>query len=214
MTGIKFGRTSLVAVAAIALAAAPAAAQVCAGYPNASGQTSLGLRASFPTGGTTFGVEASRKWHNPMGAFVNLNLMMPEAEGEDNIAIFGGGLSYDVGSFVPAIPAWLSVCPIAAATFSSHDGVTTLNIPLGVGFGMTLATTPTFSIHPFLIPQFVLTRVSADNISLSDNNFGFGGGALIKFRGVYGGITLGKILVDGSDTDITFSGGLTFPASM
>lgn len=75
----------------------------------ASRQARAGLRVSFPTGGTTFGVEASRTWMNPMGAFVNLNLLMPEAEGADNVAISGGGLSCVIGSFVPAMPTWLSV---------------------------------------------------------------------------------------------------------
>jgi hypothetical protein len=214
MSGDRIARTTIAVAAALALAAVPAAAQICAGYPNSPGQTSVGLRASFPTGGTTLGVEASRNWMNPMAAFVNVNLLMPDEDDSDNVAVLGGGLAYEVGGFIPAVPTWLSVCPVAGVTFMSQDDVTTLTFPLGVGFGMTLATTETFSINPFVIPQFVLTRISVEDVSTSDNNFGIGAGGIIKFRGVYGGVTLGKIFVDGSDTDITFSGGLTFPARL
>jgi hypothetical protein len=199
------------AVAAMLGAAAPAAAQICAGQPTEPGQTSIGARASFPTGGTTLGVEASRNWNNPMGAFVSFNLLLADDDGADNTPIFGGGLAYEVGGFIPAIPVWLSVCPVGAVTFASANDVTQLTVPLGVGFGTTFGT-PDLSIHPFVIPQFVLTRISVDDVSVSDNNFGFGAGAFAKLRGVYGGITVGKILVEGSDTDVAFQAGLVFPA--
>lgn len=203
--------TGFIVVAGLALAAAPAAAQICAGYPNSPGQTSVGLRASFPTGGTTIGVEASRNWTNPMAAFVNLNLLMPDDDDADNTPIIGGGLAYEIGDMITAAPAWLSICPVAGVTFMSQNDVTQLTFPLGVGFGMTIATTEDFSINPFVIPQFVLMRVSSDDVSTSSSDFGLGAGGIIKFRGVYGTVTLGKVFADDRDTEITIAGGLTFP---
>jgi hypothetical protein len=197
-------------VTALLVGAAPAAAQICAGQPTEPGQTSIGLRGSFPSEGTTLGVEASRNWNNPMGAFVSFNLLLADDDEVDNTPIFGGGLAYEVGSFIPAVPAWLSICPVGAVTFATANDVTQLTVPLGVGFGTTFGT-PDFSLHPFLIPQFVLTRVSVDDVSVSDNNFGFGAGGFVKMRGVYAGLTVGKILVEGSDTDVAFQLGLVFP---
>jgi hypothetical protein len=201
------------ALAGAALAvfmASPAAAQLCAGQPTIPGQTSVGLRASFPTGGTQLGIEASRNWLNPLAAFANLNLLMVDADDEDNVPIVGLGFAYEVTDFIPAIPAWLSVCPVAAATIEVGDA-TGFSIPLGVGFATTIGTAEGFSINPFVIPQFVLTRLALDGAT-TDHNFGFGFGAMLRFHGVYAGVTAGRLLIDGSDFDIAFHGGLTFPA--
>jgi hypothetical protein len=208
-------RSSLAAfagAAAIATAAAPAAAQVCAGQPTAPGQTSIGARASFPTGGTQLGIDAGRNWNNPLGVFVSLNLLMPDDDEADNVAVIGGGFAYEVGEFLPPVPAWLSICPVAAVNVTTGD-VTTLNIPLGVGFGMSIAANG-FEILPFVIPQFVITRMSVDDVTVSDNNFGIGFGGFAKFSGVYGGVTLNRIFVDNTDTDIAFQAGLVFPARL
>jgi hypothetical protein len=198
-------------VFAAVVMATPAAAQICSGYPTAPGQTSIGLRASFPTAGTQLGIEASRNWRNPLGAFVNVNLLLPDAEGADNVPVIGLGFAYEVTDFLPAVPAWLSVCPVAAVTIEAGDN-TGFTIPVGVGFGTTIGTPEAFTIHPFIIPQFVLTRVKVDDVTFSDNNFGFGAGAFVKFGGVYGGVTLGKIMASGTDVSIAFQGGLTIPA--
>lgn len=212
MRGMNSSFAALAGAAALVFAAAPAAAQVCAGQPTAPGQTSIGARASFPTGGTQLGIEASRNWNNPLGVFVNLNLLLPDADDADNVAVIGGGFAYEVGGFIPAVPEWLSICPVAAVTVTTGD-VTTFNIPVGVGFGTRIAANG-FEILPFAIPQFVLTRVSIDGVSTSDQNFGIGFGGFAKFSGVYGGVTLNRVFVDGASTDIAFQGGLVFPARL
>jgi hypothetical protein len=209
------GNKGVIAAVAVALAvtAVPAAAQICSGYPTSPGQTSIGLRASFPTGTTTLGVEASRNWMNPLGAFASVNLLMPDADDADNRTAVGLGFAYEVTDFLPAVPAWLSVCPVAAVAVDFGDD-TGFTIPLGVGFGTSFGTGEGFEIQPFVIPQFVLTRISVGGVSSTDQNFGIGFGAFAKFSGVYGGVTLGKIFVGGSDVDIAFQGGLTFPARL
>jgi hypothetical protein len=204
---------ALAGAVALVFAAAPASAQVCAGMPTAPGQTSIGARASFPTVGTVLGIEASRNWNNPLGVFVNLNLLMPDADDADNTTLIGAGLAYEVGGFIPAVPAWLSVCPVAAVTLDLGGDATGFTIPLGVGFGTRFAANG-FEILPFVIPQFVLTRFSVEGVNFDDQNFGIGFGGFAKFSGVYGGVTLNRIFVDGASTDIAFQGGLVFPARL
>jgi hypothetical protein len=209
---MKTGRTTMIAAAgalALALTAAPAAAQICSEYPTARGQTSIGLRASFPDGGTSIGVEASRNWMNPLGVFANLNLVMPDNEG-DRYTVGGLGFAYEVGDFIPAVPAWLSVCPTAAVTVEAGDA-TRFSLPLGLGFGTVIGTPEGFTIQPYVMPQFVMTRVSLDDVTLTDHNFGIGAGVFAKFGGVYGGVTLGRLMAADEDVTIAFRGGLTFP---
>jgi hypothetical protein len=210
MKARKTVMTAAAGTMALFLAAAPAAAQICSGYPTARGQTSVGLRASFPTEGTTVGIEASRNWQNPLGVFANLNLLMPDADEADNVAIGGVGLAYEITEFVPAVPEWLSVCPTAAVTIQGGDA-TTFTVPVGVGFGTTIGTAEGFSILPFVMPQFVMTRVSLDDVTVTDHNFGIGAGVFARFSGVYGGVTFGRIMASEEDATITFQGGLTFP---
>lgn len=196
---------------ALLLAAGPVAAQICSGYPTARGQTSIGARAAFPEGATQIGIEASRNWMNPLGVFANLNLLMPDAEGADNVPVIGLGFAYEVTDMIPVVPAWLSVCPVAAVTIEAGDA-TGITIPLGVGFGTSIGLTENLDINPFIIPQFVLTRVTTDNVTVTDNDFGFGAGAHVRFGGVYAGVTLGKVFVTGSDLTVAFQGGITIPA--
>jgi hypothetical protein len=210
---VRYGTfAALAGAVALVFAAAPASAQVCAGMPTAPGQTSIGARASFPTGGTQFGIEAGRNWNNPLGVFVNLNLLMPEDDNEDNVAVIGGGFAYEVGDFIPAVPAWLSICPLVAVAVTTGDA-TRFDIPVGVGFGTRIAANG-FEILPFVIPQFVITRVSVDGVTFSDNNFDIGFGGYAKFSGVYGGVTLNRVFMDETDTAITFHAGLVFPARL
>jgi hypothetical protein len=209
---VKKRITSAFAGALVAVfMASPVAAQICAGYPTVPGQSSIGLRASFPTGGTQLGIEGSRNWNNPLAVFANVNLLIADADDVDNVPVFGLGFAYEVAEFIPAVPGWLSVCPVAAASIEAGDA-TAISIPLGVGFGTTFGTGEGFAISPFVIPQFRFVRVSLDDVTATDSNFGLGFGALLRFGGVYAGVTLGRQFIDGADFDVTFQGGLTIPA--
>jgi hypothetical protein len=201
---------SVVIAVLAGVTASDAGAQVCAGFPTVDGQSSLGGRVGFASS-TSLGVEGSYNVAGPLGFFANLNILVPEEEEADNQSIIGGGASYEVSGFIPAIPAGLSVCPVAAATFSSLEGATTLTVPVGAGFGTTLALEGGPAIMPFVIPQFVLTRISAKDVDVvSDTNFGIGVGALARLGALYGGLSLGKVFVEGSDVDVAIRAGLTF----
>jgi hypothetical protein len=213
-TLIKSGWTMGMAAVFGLIAVPEAEAQFCAGYPTMSGQSSLGVKAAFPDRGDIFGVEGSYNMAGPLAVFASFNLLMPADDGHDhdhdNVSIFGGGVAYEVGGFIPAIPAGLSVCPVAAVGFSTDHGATTLTVPVGIGFG-TVIGAEGISVMPYVMPQFVLTRISARDVDvLSDTNFGIEAGFLARFANFYAGVTLNRLFVDHADTDFAIRAGLTF----
>jgi len=201
--------TAVMAGLAFALPA-ESAAQVCAGYAAMPGSFSAGAHVSTPAGGTALGLEASANYASPLGSFANFSLVRPDGDGARE-SIFGAGLSYEVTQFVPVIPAWLSVCPVAAVSISSIDGTTNFSVPLGVGFGTTIPLAAGLDLMPFAVPQFVLTRLSVENVTVRDHNFGIGFGALAGMNNLYAGVTAGKQFVEGADDiDVSLRAGLRF----
>lgn len=205
--------TAAAGALALIAGAQPAAAQICAAQVTSPGQSSIGLRAGF-SDGTSIGVEAARNWNNPLGAFASVDLRLSDDDADRNEPTIGAGLAWEIGDYLPPVPAWLSICPVAALAVSFGDNVTTLNIPLGVGFGTVIGTGEGFQILPYIMPQFVFVRISTDELTLTDNDFGIGFGAFAKFPGVYGGITFNRLFETGADIDWTLRAGLTFPARM
>jgi hypothetical protein len=208
----------LVAFAAFALVSAQeAAAQVCAGYPAQQGQYSLGARWSNSVGllspgtGTALGVEASLNRPGNAGVFGIVNLISPDTDGE-NHAAFGLGASYEIGGFIPAVPTWLSVCPVASVTYTQVDGNATFGLPLGLGFGATIGVPDApFNLQAYAIPTFRLVRLGLSDINW-DNNFGVGLGAMARFgNAFYVGIEFDRAFVDDANFDFALRGGITLP---
>jgi hypothetical protein len=186
-------------------------AQTCAGYPAMPGALAAGASFASPPGGTSLGVEASYNYAGPMGSFAHFNLVTPEGDGE-RASIIGAGVSYDIAGFVPAIPTWLSTCPLAAVSVTRVDGTTEFTIPVGVGFGMTIPlVADAIDIMPFAIPQFVLTRLSVEGATVRDHNFGIGFGALARFANIYAGVTANRDFVEAAEIDLSIRAGLTIP---
>jgi len=200
-----------VALAALGVPTTQALAQTCAAFPTMAGEGSVGAVVSFPNGGTGLGVDGSWNWPGPIGIFASFTLERPDEEDVEDLSIFGGGVAYEVGQLIPAVPEWMTLCPVAAVNFSSLDGSTTLAFPLGIGFATPFELTPDgLMIIPHLMPQFVLTRISASDISVSDHNFGIGFGALARFGALYGGASFNRLFVDSADIDWALRAGLTF----
>jgi hypothetical protein len=199
------------AAAMVLIPTEEAAAQVCAGFPAAQGQYSLGLRYAQPVVGNTLGIEGSLNRVGNAAVFGNVNLISPEGEA-DRQTVVGLGAAYEVGTLVPAIPEFISVCPMASVNMSRYDGNTRFSIPLGIGFGTTIGLPDgPIVILPYAIPQFNLVQVGLDNVSW-DHNFGIGFGAMARVGpGIYGGVEFGRAFVEGADFDIAFRGGITFP---
>jgi hypothetical protein len=184
---------------------------VCAGFPTAEGQFSVGARFSQPVVGNTLGVEASLNRPGNAGVFGYVNIISPEGDA-DRQSVIGIGASYDVGGFIPAIPEFLSVCPLASVTMQRWDGNTYFGIPLGIGFGTEIGLPDgPIVILPYAIPQFTLVQVGLDNVTW-DHNFGIGFGAMARFANAfYAGVEFGRAFVEGADFNIAFRGGVTFP---
>lgn len=198
-------------LAPLLVLASDARAQSCAAHPTLAGQGSIGPAVSFPNGATGLGVEGSWNWAGPVGLFATFNLQVPDDDDVGNLSIFGGGASYEITDFIPIIPEWLSVCPVAAVNFSSFEGTTTLTFPLGVGLGTRLELSPDGpAIVPHVMPQFVLTRVSVEDVTVTDHNFGIGFGGLGVFGPVYAGVTLNRLFVDAADIDVALRAGWVF----
>jgi hypothetical protein len=192
------------------LAASEAAAQACAGFPTAGRQSSLGARASFPAEGTSLGVAGSHNFAGPLAVFGSVSLLRPEAGGEDR-SIVSAGAAYEVGRFIPAVPGGLSVCPVVGASLSAADNATRVTVPVGVGIGTNLGVAPGVAVMPYVLPQFVLSRVSVKNVDVaSDTNFGIEVGALTRLGPLFAGVGANKAFVDGSDVDLQARVGLTF----
>jgi hypothetical protein len=217
-------RITHLAIAALVTAGALAApidelrAQVCAGYPTARGEWSIGPRIGFiPEGeafgrvvpaGISFGVEASWNSPGPWGFFGNVNLIVPDDDDGENQNMFGAGVAFEVQNFVPIIPAGLQVCPVAAVSVDQVDGATRFTVPVGIGFGMQLPVTPGVQLLPFLMPQFNLVRISLDDVE-TDHNFGFEAGAYARLGSLYGGASFGRSFVEGASITWAVRGGIT-----
>jgi hypothetical protein len=189
--------------------ASDASAQYCAGFPTVSGQSSLGLRASFPTGGDIFGIEGSYNMAGPLAAFGSVNLAMPAGDDSDNYGIFGAGVAYDISPMVGEALPGFSLCPVAALSFARTQGVTQLLVPLGVGIGAEFGVDG-IAIMPYAIPQIVLMRLSGDGASITEREFAIEAGFLARFGALYAGVTLNRFFVDQADTDFGIRAGMTF----
>jgi hypothetical protein len=73
-------------------------------------------------------------------------------------------------------------------------------IPLGVGVGISVPVSADRSavLQPYVVPAFVIARVSGGGDSFSDNNFGLRGGATLSFRQFYVAGEVNKIFTEDS----------------
>jgi hypothetical protein len=210
--------TIIVAAAAAVLLAVPAqeaSAQACAGWPAGQGQFSVGPRFAGAawTGddvGGSFGVEAGLNRVGNAAVFGYLDLVSG-INAEDRDPVIGFGAAYEVGNLVPALPGWVSVCPVASVAAHRIDGTTYFSVPLGLGFGTEVGAPGALTVLPYAIPQFQLFQAGLDDITW-DHRFGIGFGALARIGNVgYAGVEFNRAFVDGADFDLALRGGITFP---
>jgi hypothetical protein len=213
---IRSKLTCFAAAAGLALVpAAEAVAQACAGYPAAQGQFSLGGRFAAAAWtveeqGATLGAEASYNRPGNAAVFAHLNLLSDAVE-EGRDPVIGLGAAYQLDRFVPALPAWLDVCPVASVVMHRVDGSTRLSIPLGLGFGTELVLADALALMPYAIPQFQLVQVGFDEITW-DHRFGIGFGGLVRIGNtLYAGAEFGRNFVEGASFDVAIRGGVMFP---
>ncbi|HEV7588012.1 MAG TPA: hypothetical protein VGO40_07750 [Longimicrobium sp.] len=191
-----------VAVAALVVAGS-AGAQVCAGFPIAEGQGSIGGLASFPSGVNNFGVEGAYNFTGPFSANAGYIRSTETGGGPGKQDVFRVGAALDISSAASGILPGVSVCPNARADFASQGGVNSYSIPVGLGLGVSLPLgAPDMSLSPYVIPAAYFTHISGDiggvHVSDSSTDFGIRGGADLNVDRFYFGGTVEWINVSGN----------------
>jgi hypothetical protein len=163
----------------LALAAAPAAAQVRgipvynSGVPRGIGlYGDVGFANDRAGGGTGYGLTA-KVGLGLVGVSAMIASSKPDG-GESDVSV-GGNLNYRVfgGPLVP-----LTVTLQGGAGYIKVDGtpdVTQWHFPVGVGFGLTIPN-PALAIRPWLAPRVDIVRTSAGDTDDTQTNFGLSGG--------------------------------------
>jgi hypothetical protein len=192
--------------------AADADAQVCVGFPAANGQMAAAFAANFPTGGNMVGGEFNYNFNAPMSAFVGLYHNGTNLDTESSNTSAGGGVAFDFAPLTNALPAGISACPTASVVAANVQDLGVLSVPVGVGFGTTMALGETgFSLSPYVIPQ--VRFMAGGNLDDVDTTARFllSGGALVNLTpSIYAGATVNRLFVEGIDSEFGLKIGVVF----
>lgn len=203
-----------IAVLAAATLAGSAQAQVCASYPTVDNGFSLGGRIDFPEDLDSFGVEGSYNARGPLSVFGGLNVISLDGGDSESEDVYFAGLAFETPQLASMLGPRFSVCPQARLEYLDTDVGSFVDIPVGLGFGATLATSPAGpTISPYVIPQVVFSRFSAESDVVedaTDTNFGVRGGAVVTFGMFYVGGELNFLAADNSDSVFGIRAGVRF----
>jgi hypothetical protein len=205
-------KTTLVAALLATALATGAQAQVCAGFPTVDGGFSLGGRIDFPDEADSFGVEASFNPRGPLSVFGGLNVISVEGVDDDGLDEFFAGVALEVPTLASRLGTRFSVCPQARFQYVDTDLGSFSTIPVGLGIGATLATSPDGpTVSPYVIPQAVFLRFNGDGVGdESETRFGLRGGALVTFGLFFVGGEANFLGGDNSDTTLGIRAGVRF----
>ena len=161
--------------------ASPALAQVCMGVPMATGSTTALAGITFPDNANSFGIGVTHKATDEIAVGAEYSLtsyddfLGTSVPSSHTFAVNG---SYEIPLSQPGAEADIAVCPNAALGYTSWDEASAFAIPLGVSVGAAFAVAEGAAlVAPYLNPQFVWARASADGVSDSETDFGFAVGA-------------------------------------
>lgn len=185
----------LAALATVALAA-PAQAQICAGYPSSDRGFYFGGRADFPEGLDSYGVEANYNASGPLGVYGGLNVVSLDVVDDGGFNVFFAGAALEIASLGAIIGPEVSVCPNVEVHFSDEDDAG-FAVPIGLGFGGSLGT-PGVAIHPYVNPQLFILRSGGDD-SETDTEFGGKAGVMLGIGMFSIGGEVQQRFVDNSD---------------
>lgn len=185
----------LAALATVALAA-PAQAQICAGYPSSDRGFYFGGRADFPEALDSFGVEANYNASGPLGVYGGLNVVSIEDVDDSDVNQFFVGAAFEVASLGAIIGPEVSVCPNVEVRFFDEDDAS-VTVPIGLGFGGSLGT-PGVAIHPYVNPQLFIIRTGGDD-SETETEFGGKAGVMLGIGMFSIGGEVQQVFVDNSD---------------
>jgi hypothetical protein len=207
--------TLAIAVLAAATLAGSAQAQVCASDPTVDGGFSLGGRIDFPENLDSFGVEGSYNARGPLSVFGGLDVVTRDGVDDGGQDVFFAGLALETPRIGSLLGPRVSACPQVRFAYADTDAGSAFSIPVGLGFGATLTTSPAGpTVSPYVIPQLVYSRLERDDTlgggSESETNFGLRGGALLTFGMFFVGGELNFLAADESDTTFGIRAGVRF----
>ncbi|MCH7714687.1 MAG: hypothetical protein IH876_01010 [Gemmatimonadetes bacterium] len=167
---------------AVGLVVAPAAAQLNSipVYFNPKGGTGFTLAGDFGKGvntqsgkNTAFGVRASVGG----GPFsIGAGVGTVSLAGQSEVQYMGNAALRIVGG--PLIP--VSVAVQAGVGYLKVASVKTLNIPIGIGIGLSVPT-PGFSFDPWIAPRVTVNAVEILGITTTNSGVGVSGGVNLAF---------------------------------
>jgi hypothetical protein len=203
------------AAAAALLVAGSASAQVCAGFPIAENQGSIGALASFPSGVNNFGVEGAFNFRGPFSANAGYIRSEETEGGDDSLDNFRLGAAFDISSATAGILPGVSVCPNVRADFASESDVDSYLIPVGIGLGVSVPMgSPGMTLTPYAIPAAYIFHISGDvggiDVSDTETEFGIRGGADLNIDRFYFGGTVEWVNLPGQDAVFGVRAGIKF----
>jgi hypothetical protein len=209
MNGAKRCAIAGFAVGALGLfSATDGDAQVCVGFPTGGGQMAAAVTANFPTGGNMFGGEFNYNFQGPLSAFLGLVYTDPDI-GDSRTSV-GGGVAFELPALTAALPGGISGCPTVSVVAADVGDTNFLTIPVGVGFGTTLALGEAgLSLSPYVVPQ---ARIRTGSDIDTDVSFLLSGGALVNITpSIYAGGTVNRVFIDtGNDSEFGLVVGVVF----
>ena len=190
-------RVGTLLVAVLSLCAAPAAAQICAGYPTVDDQFSFGGHFGFPEAGEQWGLDGSFNFPGMVSLFAGFQMASFDDD-DDWFDTYHGGIALD--PLIPSVglggASRLSICPVAEVRYGDTDNGSLWEFPLGLGFGANFPVASGVGLAPYVIPQLVIHHFDGDDDlgvdSESDAQFGIKGGLLANFGiGGFGSVFVG-----------------------
>jgi hypothetical protein len=196
------------AVAALVVAGS-AGAQVCAGFPTADGQGTLGAFANFPSDFDQYGAEGSYNLTGPLA--LNAGFIFSKDD-TDDLSTIRVGAAFDLGSMLGSLLPGISICPNVRADYTSDSGVTLWQVPIGLGFGATLPVGgPDMTLTPYVIPALVWERIDAGaGLTDTETAFGIRGGADLNFDRFFLGGLVEWVDATGNDPVFGVRAGIKF----
>lgn len=203
------------AAAAALLVAGSASAQVCAGFPIAENQGSIGGLASFPSGVNNFGVEGAFNFRGPFSANAGYIRSEETGGGGDSQDVFRVGAALDISSATAGILPGVSVCPNVRADFASESDVNSYLIPIGLGLGVSVPMgSQGMSLSPYAIPAAYIFHISGETAGIdfsdTETKFGIRGGADLNVDRFYFGGTVEWVNLPDQDAVFGVRAGIRF----
>jgi hypothetical protein len=159
---MRRGMTSFIPALAAVWIASAAEAQICAGFPTADREFTIGGNVQFPEGLYHRGAEISYNLPGPLSvaggaAVVSLEDERPlVAQGVSAMASY-----HLLGS---STGAGGQVCPFVGLGYTwSDDFGTSSSLSGGLGLGINISMGRNFGVYPYIAPQVVLASASFED---------------------------------------------------